>query len=136
MDEALRLSRGPLELAGTGAKADGYDFVYSGNYVTMDDNAIRENCLSRLSVKETAALTESVQALFDPAAVRLVTLAGSRVLLLVKSDEMALAPGTSPALVGDDVRLPASGQARGTGAHDHGPGREGPGRCDDQRRAP
>jgi 2,3-bisphosphoglycerate-independent phosphoglycerate mutase len=50
-----------------------------------------------------------VQALFDPAAVRFVTLAGSRVLALVQSHEMALAPGTPPALVGDDVRafLPA-----------------------------
>ncbi len=105
MDEALRLSRGPLELAGTGAKADGYDFVYSGNFVTMDEHTIRENCLSRLSVKETAALAESVQSLFDPAAVRFVTLASSRVLVLVKSEEMMLAAGTPPALVGDDVRV-------------------------------
>ncbi|MFH0908776.1 MAG: hypothetical protein V1929_08440 [bacterium] len=104
MDEALHLNRGPLELAGTGAKSEGYDFVYAGNYVTMDEHAIRENCLSRLSVKETAALTESVQSHFDPAVVRFVTLAGSRVLVLVKSEEMALAPGTPPALVEDDAR--------------------------------
>ena len=109
VDEALRLSRGPLELEGAGTKVDGYDFVYSGNFVTMDDHAIHENCLSRLSVKETSALAESVQSQFDPAAVRIVTLASSRVLALVKSEEMALAPGTPPALVGDDVRafLPA-----------------------------
>ena len=109
MEDAARLSRGALELEGTGAKPDGYDFVYAGNFVTMDDNVIRENCLARLSVKETAALAEAVQSSFDPASVRLVTLAGSRVLALVKSGEAQLAPGTPPALVGDDARafLPA-----------------------------
>ena len=104
MDQALRLSRGPLELEGIGTKADGYDFVYAGNYITMDEGVIRESCLSRMSVKETSALTESVQAQLDSATVRIETLSGSRVLVLVKSDEMVLAPGTPPGMIEDDAR--------------------------------
>jgi 2,3-bisphosphoglycerate-independent phosphoglycerate mutase len=73
--------------------------------VTLDGTQVRESCVARLSLEETQLLAATVQERFDPAVLRLVPFAPSRVVVLLRSEHDPLSPGVHPALTDGDLDL-------------------------------
>lgn len=97
-------ARGPLEVAALGVDVSGYTHAYRGELVTLDDSALRDGRLARLTLQETERLSQEIQKLFDPARVRLLASAPGRVAVLVRADGGELASGQAPWLLeGEDV---------------------------------
>lgn len=102
-EDAWRLARGPLEAEAMKVDWAAYSYAYRGDFVTLDEGVLRDSWLSKLSLQETELLAQAVQAEFDPAEARLLTLDPGHVIVLLKSDDTRLDPGRAPWTVEGEV---------------------------------
>lgn len=100
---AALAARGPLEALALGVDVTGYSHAYRGELVTIDNGALRDSRLVRLTLQETEQFTQEIQKLFDPARVRLVAGAPGRVVVLVRAEGETLLAGQAPWLLEDEI---------------------------------
>lgn len=93
---AAVVARGPLEAVSSGVDVTGYSHAYLGELVTLDNGALRDARLARLTLQETEQFAREIQKLFDPARVRLVAGAPGRVVVLARAEGESFFRGQAP----------------------------------------
>lgn len=96
---AVLAARGPLEAAALELDIASYTHAYRGDLVTLDNGALRDAELARLTLEETEQFAEAIQKLFDPGRVRLVPAAAGRLVVLVRAEGENLVSGQAPWLL-------------------------------------
>lgn len=117
-EEAWQVSRGPLEAESAGVDWTGFNYAYRADFVTIDEGQIRDGWLPKLSLQETERLTLSLQAEYDPTAVRFQVLGAGHLVVLLHVEDGRPAPGYAPWAVEGDMALAMPAGKRGRVACD------------------
>jgi 2,3-bisphosphoglycerate-independent phosphoglycerate mutase len=96
-EKALHLQRGPVEALGLDEEGlERYDFAYAGNFVTLDDEMLRESCVHTLSFEETQSLANCLQDAWPSEEAAFRAVGPARVVVLCRRREANMPIGYPP----------------------------------------
>jgi 2,3-bisphosphoglycerate-independent phosphoglycerate mutase len=111
--QAAAVQCGPLEALAAGVEAPAGSWAFRLDLVTLDGDVLRSAAVPRLSLEETQALVEALQAEWTEDQVRLRVLAPGQALAVCQVDAAQLISGVMPfGLLGEELRVAWGKQRR------------------------